>query len=430
MQLFVREVWNTFYLCAREPRGGVPVVGTGEQTLARTLLATPDYRRYWLGSTAFALGIWAFLVSMGYSAKQLTDSPFRVSLVSVAYFAPMFLLALPSGVLADRYDRKQVVIACRGASALVATVLAFLVASDALAYPVLLVLCALTGATVVLEIAARQAFVTHVVAPDQVAGAAALGSVQGGLARVLGPLVVGGLIATLGQAAGYAFFAHANAFCVWVFLRIKASGVPPRAAGRPLQELLAGLRYLRGHADALTVVSVGVLSGVVGWLYIALLPVVNHETLHGGPVQLSVLSAAIGIGSVPPSILLALRAGSPPYEGALFYGATVVWGVSVVVFGTTSSTTVAFVALVLSGAGNGLQQVLLRTLLLRITEPAYHGRVMGTLMLTWGANVLGTLVGGSLADRYGVPAVIAASGGLIVAVAAGAYLKRPSTLRL
>jgi predicted MFS family arabinose efflux permease len=55
---------------------------------------------------------------------------------------------------------------------------------------------------------------------------------------------------------------------------------------------------------------------------------------------------------------------------------------------------------------------------------------MGTLMLTWGANVLGTLVGGSLADRYGVPAVIAASGGLIVAVALGAYARRPSTLRL
>lgn len=153
------------------------MTGTREQTLARTLLATPDYRRYWLGSTAFALGIWAFLVSMGYSAKQLTDSPFRVSLVSVAYFTPMFLLALPSGVLADRYDRKRVVIACRGASALVASLMALLVGLDALTYPALLVLCAATGASVVLEIAARQAFVTHVVAPDQVAGAAALGSV-------------------------------------------------------------------------------------------------------------------------------------------------------------------------------------------------------------------------------------------------------------
>lgn len=406
------------------------MTGTREPTLARVLLATPDYRRYWLGSTVFALGIWAFIVSMGYSAKQLTDSPFQVSLVTVAYFAPMFLLALPSGVLADRYDRKQVVMVCRGASALVAVVLTGLVATDSLTYPALLVLCALIGATVVLEVAARQAFVTHVVAPDQVAGAAALGSVQGGLARVVGPLVVGGLIAAFGQSGGYAFFALANAYCVWVFMQIKASGLPPRTAGRPLHELVEGLRYLRGHGDALTVVSVGILSGVVGWLYISLLPVVNHDTLGGGPVQLAVLSAAIGVGSVPPSILLALRAGSPPYEGMLFYGATVVWGVSVVVFGLTSSRTVALVALVLTGAGNGLQQVLLRTLLLRITEPAYHGRVMGTLMLTWGANVLGTLAGGGLAERYGVAAVIAASGGLIVAVAAGALVRRPSTLRL
>ncbi|HUR51685.1 MAG TPA: MFS transporter [Mycobacteriales bacterium] len=406
------------------------MTGTRERTLAVRLLSTHDYRNYWLGSTAFAIGIWAFLVSMGYSAKQLTDSPFRVSLVSVAYFAPMFLLALPSGVLADRRDRKHIVIACRGASSVVALVLALMVGTGTLGYAALLVLCALTGATVVLEIAARQAFITHIVAPDEVAGAAALGSVQGGLARVLGPLVVGGLIASLGQAAGYFFFALANAFCVWVFLRIRASGAPEPSEGRPLADLVEGLRYLRGHADALTVVSVGVLSGVVGWLYIALLPSVNHDTLHGGAVQLSVLSAAIGVGSVPPSVLLALRSGSPPYEGALFYGATVVWGLSVVVYGTTSSTTVAFVALVASGAGNGLQQVLLRTLLLRLTEPAFHGRVMGTLMLTWGANVLGTLAGGGLAERYGVATVIAASGGLIVAVAAGALLRRPSTLRL
>ena len=401
-----------------------------ERTLAVELLSTPDYRRYWLGSTSFALGIWAFLVSMGYSAKQLTDSPFRVSLVSVAYFAPMFLLALPSGVLADRRDRKQVVIACRGASAVVAGVLALLVGTGSLGYVALLVLCALTGATVVLEIAARQAFVTHVVQPDQVAGAAALGSVQGGLARVVGPLVVGGLIASFGQVAGYLFFCFANAYCVWIYTRIKASGVPPRAAGRPLQELVEGLQYLRGHRDALAVVLVGILTGVVGWLYVALLPSVNHDTLNGGPVQLAVLSAAIGIGSVPPSLLLALRAGSPPYEGALFVGATVAWGTAVVVYGLTSSTVVACLALVVTGAGNGLQQVLLRTLLLRLTDPAYHGRVMGTLMLTWGANVLGTLVGGGLADRYGVPAVIAASGCLIASVPLVYMAFRPSLWRL
>ena len=205
-----------------------------ERALALELLATPDYRNYWLGSTSFALGIWAFLVSMGYSAKALTDSPFLVSLVSVAYFTPMFLLALPSGVLADARDRRTTVMACRAVSAVVATALSALTFAGVLSYAALLVLCFLTGATVVLEVAARQAYVTQIVRPEQVPGATALGSVQGGVARVVGPLIAGGLIDLAGQGAGYLFFALANVFCVLVFLRIKASGVPVRAPGRPV----------------------------------------------------------------------------------------------------------------------------------------------------------------------------------------------------
>ncbi len=401
-----------------------------ERALAIELLRMPDYRNYWLGSTSFAIGIWAFLVSMGFSAKALTDSPFRVSLVSVAYFTPMFLLALPSGVLADARDRRTTVMICRGFAAVVATGMAALTFANVLTYPALLVLCFLTGATVVLEVAARQAYVTQIVRPDQVAGATALGSVQGGFARVVGPLAAGALIDLAGQAAGYLFFALTNAYCVFVYTRIRASGLPVRAPGKPMAELIDGLRYLRSHADASVVAGIGILTGVVGWIHIALLPVVNKDVLNGGAVQLAVLSACVGLGSVPPSILLALKSGSPPREGTLFYLATLFWGAGVVVYGLTSSVVVAAIALTVSGAGNGLQQVLMRTLLLRITDPAYHGRVMGTLMLTWGANIVGTLAGGALAESLGVPAVIAGSGVLIGLIALAFLAWRPSTWRL
>ena len=205
---------------------------TKQRTLAAELLSAPDYRRYWLSSTSFSLGIWGFIVSMGYSAKQLTDSPLRVSLVSVAYFTPMFLLALPSGVLADAVDRKKTVVVCRAGSAVVAVVLAGLSALGHLSYPALVVLCAFVGASVVLEVAARQAYVTQVVRPEQVAGATALGSVQGGAARVVGPLAAGALIASSGEAAGYLFFAAAAAVGIGsvppsIMLALKA-GIPHR----------------------------------------------------------------------------------------------------------------------------------------------------------------------------------------------------------
>ena len=401
-----------------------------QRSVAAQILATPDYRNYWFGSIAFALGIWAFLVSMGYSAASLTDSPFLISLVSVAYFTPMFLLALPSGVLADARDRRTTVIGCRLAAAGAALVLSGLTFSGLLGYAGLLALCFVTGATVVLEIAARQAYVTQIVRPDQVAGATALGSVQGGVARVLGPLIAGATISLAGQGAGYLFFAAANLLCVAAFLRIKASGRPPRAPGRPVAELVDGLRYLRAHGDASTVAGVGILTGVVGWVSVALLPSVTQQTLGGGAARLAVLSAAYGLGSVPPSILLALRAGHPPHEGALYYGATAAWGLGVIAFALTSSFVVACLALVVAGAGNGLQQTLMRTLLLRITDPAYHGRVMGTLMLTWGANIAGTLAGGALAESLGVATVIAGSGVLILLIATAFLLRRPSTLQL
>jgi MFS family permease len=190
------------------------------------------------------------------------------------------------------------------------------------------------------------------------------------------------------------------------------------------------MAYLRRTPDALAVVAVSILTGVVGWLYLALLPSLNRDVLHGGPVQLAVLSAAVGVGSVPPSIMLALRAGIPYREGVLFVGSTLAWGCAVVVYGLTTSTVVAFAALTVAGAGSGLQQVVMRTLLLRICEPAFHGRVMGTLMLTWGANVLGTLAGGWLAETFGVPHVVAASGVLIVLVPLAVLARRPSVWRL
>lgn len=401
-----------------------------ERMLAAQLLSNPDYRNYWLGSTAFAFGIWGFILSMGYSAKLLTDSPLLVSLVSVAYFLPMFVGALPSGVLADAVDRRKTVIWSRTVGTLGALGLAGLTATDALGYPALVALSALTGATVVSEVAARQAYVAQIVRPDQVVGATALGSVQGGIARVVGPLAAGALIATSGETAGYLLFAVANAACVAVFLRIRTSGKPPRAAGRPVAELVEGVRYLRRSPDALAITAVGLLTGVVGWVFLALMPIMVADELGGGALMLGVLSTMVGLGSVPPSVLLAVRSGGPRREGRLFYLSTLAWGLAVVVWGLTGSPVVAAVALAVCGAGNGLQQVLLRTLLLRLVDPAFHGRVMGTLMLTWGGSVVGTLAGGAIAESLGVGPVIALSGAAIVAITCAVLVVRPSTWRL
>jgi MFS family permease len=316
-------------------------------------------------------------------------------------------------VLADSVDRRRLVLWSRGGSAVLVGGMAFLAATGNLTYLWLSLMSAGVGLSVVLELASRQSLVAQIVPSDRLVGATALSSVQGGLARVVGPLLAGWLIARAGAAGGYAVFVVCNLlFVVW-FRRIAARPLEKVAQRRPLHDLMEGFRYLRGHRNALAIVTISILGGVVGWLYLALLPVMARDVLGGDAVTLGWLSTAVGLGSVPGAIILAMRA-RVRREGALHIVAMLTWGSGVLLFGLAPSFWPALAALALSGIGFGLQVILTQSLLLRIVEPAYHGRVMGTLMLTWGANIVGTLAGGSLAELLGTRTVIAGSGGAII----------------
>lgn len=391
----------------------------------RTLFALRDFRNYWYGSASFGLGIWAYITAMGWTALELTDSAFAVSLVNVVYFLPMFLFALPAGVLADVADRRRTAIASRGAGGVVAMVLAFLAGTGNLTFPWLLVLSFLVGVSIITEMASRQAYVAQIVAPPQLTNAMALSAFQGGIARVVGPLLAGWLIAQLGDAGGYGLFAATNAAFVWFFLRIRTPAKAVRREDRKLVDDLAeGFRYLGQHREARAVVLISILSGAVGWVYLALMPIMARDVLDGGAVLLGALGMAVGLGSVPSSIYLSVRTRAGG-EGRLFLVAHLTWALGVIVFGMTSSVPVAVVALFVSGLGFGIQSVLAQTLLLHLVDQEFHGRVLGLLALTWGANIVGTLTAGSLADLLGVGLVVAASGVIIIVVTVTTVARNP-----
>ncbi len=413
------------------PDAGGSVLTDSDSALK--LFSDPDYRRYWGASAAFGFGIWAFITAIGYTATELTDSDFLVSLVSVVYFLPFFLFALPAGVLADNADRKIVAVVARGASAIVVALMAFLAGSNGLTYPLLLIGSFLVGVSVIAELASRQAFVASLVPVKLLVPASALSSVQGGIMRVTGPLVAGWLIADAGAGGGYWVYVASHVLFVWWFLRIRTSGRIERAPDHvpaPMAEMRAGFAYLGEHRDALALVMISILGGVVGWIHIALMPVIATEVLGGDAKTLGALSTAVGAGTLPGSLGLAFVAKNFRHEGRLFIIAMILWGVGIIGFGFSTSFRVSVALLLVAGLGNGLQVVLIRTLLLRIVEPEFHGRVMGTLMLTWGANIVGTLIGGSLSDWLGVGWVVSASGVLILVVTIGMVRWNPRLLKL
>lgn len=398
---------------------------------AKLLFASADFRNYWGSSAVFGFGIWGYITAQGWVALELTDDAWRVSIVSVFYFLPMFLFALPMGVVADSWDRRKTTITARLSAAILVVVMTVLAATDHLTYPLLLIFAFLIGVSIIAEIPARQAYVGQIVPPTHLMQAAALTEVQGGISRFLGPLTAGWLLHVFGPGGGFGMFAATNFLFVWFFYRIKVSGAVPRAPGKPhpLKEMIEGFRYLGAHKDALSVALISIGAGVFGWTYLALMPLMAKHALHGDAVTNGILGMAVGLGSVPLSLTLATSRNLIS-QGRAFVGTTLVWACGVILFSVSRSVPLSVAALFIAGFGFGGQAILQRALLLRIVDRLYQGRVFGTMMLTWGANIIGTLGAGALARNLGVPLVIGISGAAILTVVGCVVAWNPRLLRI
>lgn len=415
--------------------GSRPGSGTGAPearlTAVKLLFRDSDFRNYWYSSAAFGFGIWGYVTAQGWVALDLTDDAWKVSIASVVYFLPMFLFALPMGVTADRWDRRNTAIVARLTAGVLVVAMTILAAAGGLTYALLLVFTFLVGASVIAEIPARQAYVAQLVPLTHIMQATALTAVQGGFSRVLGPLTAGWLIHRFGPGGGFGMFAATNFLFVWFFLRIRVSGAVLRDAGthHHAEEMREGFRYLRSHKDALSVMLISIGTGVFGWVHLALMPIMAKNVLHGDAVTNGLLGMAVGLGSVPLSVALATSRRLTS-EGRAFVVTMVLWAVGIILFAVSRSVPFAVAALLLAGLGFGGQVILVRSLLLRIVDPLYHGRVFGTMMLTYGANIIGTFGAGALARSLGVTMVVGLSGAAILLVIGSVVAWNPKLLRL
>ena len=395
-------------------------------------LRSRDYRLYLLGGLTFSASLWVGITAVGWIALELTDSPAGVSLVNVVWFAPFFLLALPSGAIADSADRRRLMILARGLSAALFLAAAAVALAGRLTYPLLLALAALTGSLIVAEMPARQAYAAMLVPRAQLVNAMALLSSEGSVSRVAGPLLAGYLLDAAGAGGAFLAFAALSLAIVALTLAIRTPGRAPgpRAPLRGLAGGLAeGLRHLAAHRDARALVTLAVLSGSVAWVYVAMLPVMTRDVLGGGALLLGVLSTAIGLGQTPSAVLLAFVRDFR-WAGRCYVAAMFALGAAIAGYAASESVPLTLALLALTGFAFSAQQILLNAMLLRIVEPRFHGRVIGAMNLTWGVNVAGLAASGALAGTLGVQLVVGLSGAVLIACAAGGALLRPQLLRL
>lgn len=392
-----------------------------------------EFRLLWSASAFSNIGTWMQAVAVGAYVTQATGRAGWTALVAVAAFLPIGALTPVGGALADRLDRRKWMAAGVGIEAVLALVLTALSATGRATPAAVTLVVFANGCIAAIVLPFYQAMIPDLVPRDDLLPAAALGSAQYNLGRVLGPVLAAVLVAATSYT--WAFAANAVSFLA-VIVALAVIRVPDtrhRDDAGIFARIRAGARAAWAEPGCRTPV---LLIGVVAFLlapFIALIPAKAHELVHGGGKATAsatgVLTTAQGVGAVIGALLiapLAERFG----RRRMIVGYITVASAAIAAYAVTPSVPAAFAALVLVGGSyigilSGMNTVV------QLRAPSeFRGRILSLYFMALGSIYpLGALLQGAIADRVGLATTTVVGAAVMLAVLAAIAVARPSFLR-
>ncbi|HEX3806523.1 MAG TPA: MFS transporter [Gaiellaceae bacterium] len=354
-------------------------------------LAVPNFRLYYGGQAISLIGTWMQMIAQGWLVLELTNSSIDLGLLIALQTVPVLLLGPYGGVVADRIDKRRLMIVLQSAMGVQALVLGILTVTHAIRFWEIGVLAVLLGLNNAFENPARQSFMMEMVGPKELRNAVSLNSTLVNAARTVGPAAAGILIATVGT--GVCFLINAVSFIpvVLSLTRMDLSQLhTSERAVRAKGQLREGLRYVR-HAPELAIPLV--MMGFVGMLayeFPVSLPVLDHRVLHGGSTGYGFMTAAMGIGAVVGGLFTAARGrtGLKPLVVASF-----AFGALILLASVAPTMTLELPALALVGAASVSFMAIGNSTLQLRADPAMRGRVMALWFVAFQGS---TPIGGPL----------------------------------
>jgi MFS family permease len=354
-------------------------------------LSVANYRRYFFGQSVSLVGTWMQTVAQSWLVYTLTHSATALGFVVALQTLPVLVLGAYGGVIADRVDKRRLMIVLQSLMGLQALVLGLLAVTHVVRFWELCVLAVVLGLNNTFENPARQSFVLEMVGPTELRNAVSLNSTMVNVARAIGPAIAGLLIAGVGE--GVCFLVNALSFVAVVYSLVSMdTGAlsPTEPTGRAKGQLREGFRYVKGEPRLGVPLLMMVIVGMLAYEFQVTLPVVAKQTFHGGSATYGFLTAAMGIGAVLGGLVTAARGRTGlrhfTLAGAAF-GVAIglaalapVLGAELVALAAVGWASVTFIA-----TGNTTLQL--------HAEPTMRGRVMSL----WAVAFMGTTpVGGPL----------------------------------
>ena len=391
--------------------------------LAVRALRHRNFQLFFAGQAISLIGTWMQTVAQSWLVYRMTGSALLLGTVGFASQIPVFIMAPIGGIVADRNNRRRVVIGTQIASMILAAILALLTLSGRIQVWQIMVLAAGLGVVNAFDIPARQAFLIDMVGRQDLLNAIALNSSMFNGARIIGPAVAGILVASIGE--GWCFFANAVSYiAVIVGLLLMRIEHPANLAnqGSPVENILEGFAFVRNTGPVRAILLLLGIVSFVGMPYAVLMPVFADKILHGGARGLGILMGATGVGALLGAASLAARVGVK-WLGKLIAFSAGGFGFSLILFSSSRIFWLSTILLVPVGFAMMVQMASSNTLIQAMVPDKLRGRVMSVYsMMFMGMAPLGALSAGALAHRLGAPWTVATGG--VVCIAAAIWFGR------
>ncbi len=405
---------------------------SGSQRLLQALSALRhrNYRLYWFGQLSSVLAQNMEGVAQGWLVLELTNSPLLLGLTGLAFAAPTIALTLLGGVIADRADRRRIMILSQAVSALTFFSLATLIVLDSIALWHVMALAILSGCVRAFDRPSRMALLPQMVPKEDIANAVAVGGTIWQLNRLVGPALAGMMIYLLGIGPTYyiCFCASLMAVFLWLGIRLATPSTAPSPGG-VMQHMVEGLNFIRHNEIYFIFILIIFFNSAFGMSYLILMPVFARNVLDVGSQGFGFLQSVGGAGALAGVLAVAWfshsrRKGVQSLVGAILFG------ILLISFALSKSYALSLALAFALGVASQFYMTTISTVLQVNLPNELRGRVMGIYGLAWELMPVGGMIAGAIAEFAGAPVAVGFGGFMVAAMALLVMLFYPNIRRL
>ena len=376
-----------------------------------------DFRLMWMGACASSTGTWMQKVAQSWLVLSISGSPFLLGLDAFLGEIPIFLFSLVGGVVADRVERRRILLASQYLQMGCAFLLTVLIATGVVQVWHILALSFTTGLAQAFGGPAYQALIPMLVDKEDLPNAIALNSIQFNLARVIGPVLAGLALAQLGAVWCFALNGVSFIAVIISLYRLSVKFIPVKTTETMLTSMRQGIAFIRHQGAMEGLILLAFCMTALALPMITFLPVFAKDVFHGGPTVFTTLLACSGAGSITGALIVA-GLGNIPNKGRVALTVLVCLGAGIAGFSLSTQLALSCILLFISGACLIAVFATISSLVQLITANEMRGRVMSVYNVAFrGGMPFGSLLTGWLVPMFGAPGVLAVNGLLLMVLA-------------